>query len=105
MIDFICQLLEVSEVPKKLCDLIHVKSQGVPSWCEQLIKDAMYGNTIQIVSKATLKHATTAHAQNDVSAKTQEQGTKSRKNSAVNYEFLKRFVLMTLVITIKTGLC
>ena len=48
VVDFICQLLQVSEVPKKLHELIQKKSQGVPSWCEQLIKDALYANTIQV---------------------------------------------------------
>ena len=49
--DLICQLLQVSEVPKTLCELIYRKSQGFPSWCEQLIKDAIYANTIQIIAK------------------------------------------------------
>jgi len=55
VVDFICQLLQVCEVPKNLCELIQVKSQGVPSWCQQLIKDALYANTIQIVSKASVQ--------------------------------------------------
>uniref|UniRef100_A0A7M5XBN8 Guanylate cyclase domain-containing protein n=2 Tax=Clytia hemisphaerica TaxID=252671 RepID=A0A7M5XBN8_9CNID len=51
VVDFICQLLQVCEIPKKLHELIQKKSQGVPSWCEQLIKDALYANTIQVIAK------------------------------------------------------
>lgn len=54
MIDFVCQLLQVTEVPLKLCELIQVKSQGVPSWCEQLVKDVLYSNTIQILSRSAV---------------------------------------------------
>lgn len=53
IVDLICQLLQVSQAPKTLCELIHRKSQGFPSWCEQLIKDALYATTIQIITKPT----------------------------------------------------
>ena len=51
IVNLICQLLQVSQTPKTLCELIHRKSQGFPSWCEQLIKDALYATTIQIITK------------------------------------------------------
>lgn len=48
-----CQLLEVNEVPKKLCEIVQIKSQGVPSWCEQLVKDMVDSNTIQFVARSS----------------------------------------------------
>ncbi|XP_057290575.1 adenylate cyclase type 10-like isoform X2 [Hydractinia symbiolongicarpus] len=51
--DLMCQLLEVNEVPKKLCEIVQIKSQGVPSWCEQLIKDMVDSNTIQFVARSS----------------------------------------------------
>ena len=54
MVDFVCQLLEVNEIPKKLCEIIHSKSKGVPSWVEQLVKDMMYSNTIQLIAKSAI---------------------------------------------------
>lgn len=54
MADLACQLLDVSEIPVSLQDIVQSKSQGVPSWCKQLVKDLMYSEVIQIVSKANL---------------------------------------------------
>jgi len=50
--DYICQLLEVNEIPKKISEVITIKSQGIPSWCKQLIKEMVDASIIQIISKS-----------------------------------------------------
>ena len=48
MADLACQLLQVSCVPIKLDEILRVKSNGVPSWCEQLVKQLQMTNVIQV---------------------------------------------------------
>lgn len=46
-----CQLLEVNEIPIKLTEIVKTKTQGIPSWCKQLVKDLVESNVIQFCSK------------------------------------------------------
>lgn len=46
-----CQLLEVNEIPNKLTEIVKTKTQGIPSWCKQLVKDLVESNVIQFCSK------------------------------------------------------
>lgn len=49
MSDLACQLMDVMYIPSELDEIIRRKSQGVASWCEQLIKDMLTSDIIKIV--------------------------------------------------------
>ena len=49
MSDLACQFMDVMQIPKELDNILRAKSHGVASWCEQLIKDMLVRNIIQIV--------------------------------------------------------
>ena len=46
-----CQLLEVNEIPIKLTEIVKTKTQGIPSWCKQLVKDLVESNVVQFCPK------------------------------------------------------
>ena len=49
MSNLACQFMDVMYIPNELDDIIQKKSHGIASWCEQLIKDMLMSNIIQIV--------------------------------------------------------
>ncbi|XP_067031685.1 LOW QUALITY PROTEIN: adenylate cyclase type 10-like [Acropora muricata] len=53
MSDLACQLMDVMYIPSELDEIIRRKSQGVASWCEQLIKDMLTSEIIKIVDSNT----------------------------------------------------
>lgn len=55
MVDFVCQLLHVNEIPKKLRTIIESNCHGIPSWCEQLIKNMLHSNLLQVVPLVDIK--------------------------------------------------
>ena len=58
MSDLACQFMDVMYIPNELDSILRSKSHGIASWCEQLIKDMLTSNVIQIVteSEAFLKN-------------------------------------------------
>lgn len=48
MSDLACQMLQVNRIPKKLDEVLRSKSNGVPSWCEQLLKELLTTNVLQV---------------------------------------------------------
>lgn len=52
MSDLACQFMDVMYAPKELDEILRKKSHGIASWCEQLIKDMLTSNVIQIVSES-----------------------------------------------------
>ncbi|XP_033119981.1 adenylate cyclase type 10-like [Anneissia japonica] len=50
MASLACQLLDVKRVPIELVKLLKERSQGVPSWCEQLTREMLSEGHIQVVS-------------------------------------------------------
>lgn len=48
-----CQLLEVNEIPIKLTQIVKTKTQGIPSWCKQLVKDLVETNVVQFCPKSS----------------------------------------------------
>ncbi|XP_078349307.1 adenylate cyclase type 10-like isoform X2 [Oculina patagonica] len=52
MSDLACQFMDVMYIPKELEEIIRKKSHGIASWCEQLIKDTITSNVIQIVNES-----------------------------------------------------
>lgn len=47
-----CQFMDVMFIPKELDTILREKSHGVPSWCEQLIKEVLLSKIISIVSES-----------------------------------------------------
>lgn len=52
MSDLACQFMDVMYSPKELDEILRKKSHGIASWCEQLIKDMLTSNVIQIVAES-----------------------------------------------------
>lgn len=52
MSDLACQFMDVMYIPKELDEILRKKSHGIASWCEQLIKDTITSNVIQIVNES-----------------------------------------------------
>eukprot|EP00794_Sanderia_malayensis_P020042 gene20042-22009_t len=48
MSDVACQLLQAYRIPRKLDDMLRSKSNGVPSWCEQLVKELVTTNVLKV---------------------------------------------------------
>ena len=46
--DLACQMLHVYRIPAKLDAILRSKSNGVPSWCEQVIKELEMTNILQV---------------------------------------------------------
>lgn len=51
MSDLTCQFMDVMFIPNELDEIIRLKSHGIASWCEQLIKDMLGSEVIQIVDE------------------------------------------------------
>ena len=51
MSDLACQFMDAMYIPNELDEILRKKSHGIASWCEQLIKDMLTSNVIQIVSE------------------------------------------------------
>lgn len=51
MTDLTCQFMDVMFIPNGLDEIIRRKSHGIASWCEQLIKDMLGSEVIQIVDE------------------------------------------------------
>ena len=51
MSDLACQFMDVMHIPSEMDEILQKKSHGIASWCEQLIKDMITSNVIQIVSE------------------------------------------------------
>ena len=49
--DLACQFMDVMYIPNELNEIIRKKSHGIASWCEQLIKDMITSNVIQIADE------------------------------------------------------
>ena len=47
-----CQFMDVMYIPKEIDNILRDKSHGVPSWCEQLIKEILLSKIIQIVPES-----------------------------------------------------
>jgi len=47
-----CQFMDVMYIPKELDTILRDKSHGVPSWCEQLIKEILVSKVIHIVPES-----------------------------------------------------
>ena len=52
MSDLACQFMDAMFVPNELDVILRKKSHGIASWCEQLIKDMLTSNVIQIVPES-----------------------------------------------------
>lgn len=48
MSDLACQFMDVMFIPQELDKILQEKSHGVPSWCEQLIKDMLVSKIVDI---------------------------------------------------------
>ena len=51
MSDLACQFMDAMYIPNELDEILRKKSHGIASWCEQLIKDMLTSNVIQIVTE------------------------------------------------------
>jgi len=51
MSDLACQFMDAMYIPNELDEILRMKSHGIASWCEQLIKDMLTSNVIQIVTE------------------------------------------------------
>ena len=49
--DLTCQFMDVMYIPNELDEILRRKSHGIASWCEQLIKDMLTSDVIQIVDE------------------------------------------------------
>lgn len=56
MSDLACQMLHVYRIPKRLDEVLRTKSNGVPSWCEQLVKELLMTNVIQARAQNAFKN-------------------------------------------------
>ena len=52
MSDLACQFMDVMYIPNELDGILREKSHGIASWCEQLIKDMLTSNVIQVVNES-----------------------------------------------------
>ena len=52
MSDLACQFMDAMYIPNELDEILRKKSHGIASWCEQLIKDMLTSNVIQIVTES-----------------------------------------------------
>lgn len=52
MSDLACQFMDAMYIPNELEEILRKKSHGIASWCEQLIKDMLTSNVIQIVTES-----------------------------------------------------
>lgn len=52
MSDLACQFMNAMYVPNELDEILKKNSHGIASWCEQLIKDMLTSNIIQIVTES-----------------------------------------------------
>ena len=54
MVDFVCQMLHVNKIPKKLVEIMETSNKGNPLRCEQLMKNMVYSKTILVVPTTNL---------------------------------------------------
>ena len=54
MSDLACQFMAVMYIPNELDGILREKSHGIASWCEQLIKDMLTSNVIQVVDRKSV---------------------------------------------------